>query len=378
MTEMTMRTRGTRRHARAVRRSCRAPSRSVLGAGAVVLALAWLQAAAPAAVAGQTGGQLFTPTHDCGSPAGVLITALATSDPYTVSAPGVITSWSFQHNAVAVAGLKLKVGRSSDGVNYTITGESTAGPQTPNAIDTYPARISVASGDRVGLVVGGGGCASLTMDAGDTVVGVAIDVLPNTTAAFSLIQSGLKFPVAAYVEPDADADGFGDETQDQCLGDPNTHGPCTSTPPPPPPPPPHDTTPPALSSSPTNVRPSRAGLISFYVTSDENATGRATATVSVPGAARLIRFAARRVTLAARVPTRVTLSLSKKNAASLRRALSTGRALTARVTVAVQDAAGNVSSRKLALRLRSVPRRSRHGTIVSPATPQQRHRQKQR
>jgi uncharacterized membrane protein YgcG len=36
--------------------------------------------------------------------------------------------------------------------------------------------------------------------------------------------------VSAVVEPDADGDGYGDETQDGCPTDPSTHGPC---PPPP-------------------------------------------------------------------------------------------------------------------------------------------------
>ena len=41
--------------------------------------------------------------------------------------------------------------------------------------------------------------------------------------------------VAATIEPDADGDGFGDETQDQCPSQPGTQGQCVSTPPPPPP-----------------------------------------------------------------------------------------------------------------------------------------------
>jgi hypothetical protein len=39
----------------------------------------------------------------------------------------------------------------------------------------------------------------------------------------------------ATVEPDADGDGFGDETQDQCPSQAGTQGQCVSTPPPPPP-----------------------------------------------------------------------------------------------------------------------------------------------
>ena len=321
------------------------------------LALAWLGVAAPAAAAGQTVGQLFPPTHDCGKPAGVTVTALqtgvASGNSYTVAAPGVITSWSFQNSAVTVVGLKLKVGRPAGGVNYLITAESAAGPQTPNAVNTYPARIPVAADDRIGIAVGGGGCAAQTMDAADTWVGIAFDVLPNTTAPFDESPAALKFPIAAYVEPDADADGFGDESQDQCPADPSTHGPCPT------PSPPRDATAPVLSSSATSVRPSRTGSISFLVSSDEDATGSATATVNRPGTARPIRFAPRRLTLSAGVPTRITLTLSRRKSATLRRALSTRRPLKAKVALAVKDAAGNASSRKLTLRLRRAPQEQR-------------------
>ena len=37
--------------------------------------------------------------------------------------------------------------------------------------------------------------------------------------------------VAATIEPDADGDGFGDETQDQCPSQKTTQGPCDNTPP---------------------------------------------------------------------------------------------------------------------------------------------------
>jgi hypothetical protein len=41
--------------------------------------------------------------------------------------------------------------------------------------------------------------------------------------------------VAASIEPDADGDGFGDETQDACPSQAGTQGQCVSNPPPPPP-----------------------------------------------------------------------------------------------------------------------------------------------
>jgi len=52
------------------------------------------------------------------------------------------------------------------------------------------------------------------------------DAAVGTTSAYSTIAAAL--PVSAVVEPDADGDGYGDETQD-CLAHPGTHGPCDFT-----------------------------------------------------------------------------------------------------------------------------------------------------
>ena len=41
---------------------------------------------------------------------------------------------------------------------------------------------------------------------------------------------GFLLNLAATVEPDADHDGFGDETQDQCATDGTTQGPCPVAP----------------------------------------------------------------------------------------------------------------------------------------------------
>jgi hypothetical protein len=95
------------------------------------LAIAWaggalaVAALAAPAVAATTVGQLFTPTGtDCVGPITAFQTGVASGNSYSVPAPGVITSWSFQENSQTVGGLKLKVGRSPDGTNYTIVGES--------------------------------------------------------------------------------------------------------------------------------------------------------------------------------------------------------------------------------------------------------------
>jgi hypothetical protein len=73
-------------------------------------------------------------------------------NPYTVAAAGVITSWSFQTGSSAVPGLKLKVARPQSALgSYLFIGESAAGAQTPNAVNTYPANIPVRAGDTIGI-----------------------------------------------------------------------------------------------------------------------------------------------------------------------------------------------------------------------------------
>ena len=51
------------------------------------------------------------------------------------------------------------------------------------------------------------------------------DVLPPTMGTFARTPD-LQLNVSAILEPDADGDGFGDETQDQCPTDASTQGPC--------------------------------------------------------------------------------------------------------------------------------------------------------
>jgi Ca2+-binding RTX toxin-like protein len=101
-------------------------------------------------------GQNFAPTACTG---GTTFTALqfrsGEGNPYTVAAAGVITSWSFQTGSSAVPGLKLKVARPQSALaSYLFIGESAAGAQTPNAVNTYPANIPVQAGDIIGIYFG--------------------------------------------------------------------------------------------------------------------------------------------------------------------------------------------------------------------------------
>jgi Ca2+-binding RTX toxin-like protein len=144
-----------------------------------------------------------------------------------VPSAGVITSWSFKDASPIVSGLKLKVARPTP-VNVTIIGESAApAVRTQNQLNgPYPTRIPVQANDVIGIYTSGSGlCSISTSNTSDQFVYISGDQPVNTTTGFTNGNS-FKFPVTATVEADADSDGFGDETQDFCMTDATTQGPC--------------------------------------------------------------------------------------------------------------------------------------------------------
>jgi hypothetical protein len=100
----------------------RRPNRAASPALIVTILALLLTPSARAATV--TVGQLFMPTgsNTCGGTD--LQATVASGTPYVVSAPGVITSWSFQTDATTPAGLKLKVAHSAGGSSYTIVAET--------------------------------------------------------------------------------------------------------------------------------------------------------------------------------------------------------------------------------------------------------------
>lgn len=106
---------------------------------------------------------------------------------------------------------------------------------TPAATETYlPAD---ANGDRAGIPIAQGEFLGVWMQkqafaftdspSGSQYVRLAGDVF-NTQRAYSPF-SGFRLLVAAVIEPDADADKYGDETQDECPSDAARHkAPCAA------------------------------------------------------------------------------------------------------------------------------------------------------
>jgi hypothetical protein len=180
-----------------------------------------------------TLGQTFSPNPSTSCDG---YTWVVTSSPGVVHAApsdGVITSWSHQAGSTVGGTLKLKVLRPTGGNSYAAIGED--GPRAPAAgvLNTWPTRVPVRQGDKIGLVgIGALPCRSGVVDWSLRAVGG--DLAVGSAATFDG-SSDRMLDLSAVLEADADGDGYGDTTQDLCPTDPTTQGQCRTAEPPTPP-----------------------------------------------------------------------------------------------------------------------------------------------
>jgi hypothetical protein len=136
--------------------------------------------------------------------------------------------------------MALKVFRATGTPHVWLTVANTSLQTLPAAsgLHTYEVRVPVLVGDIVGLRgQGTGGCAQQTSNAADTWEYFTGTDIPPGSAGTYIASTGWLWNIQAKLEPDADGDGYGDETQDACPTNAGTQGSCS-----PPPPPPPDTT----------------------------------------------------------------------------------------------------------------------------------------
>jgi hemolysin type calcium-binding protein len=158
----------------------------------------------------------------------------ATGNSYTVPpGGGVITSWRTSLTAGSLQE-KLRVFTGNAGA-VTPVAESALESVSSGGTPTFLTRIPVAGGEFLGLSAMGSstGCANSGAAAGD-VIGVASPSGPVGQSEAVLATGGNALVnVAANLEPDADKDLFGDETQDLSPSDAATQAAtaCPSKPP---------------------------------------------------------------------------------------------------------------------------------------------------
>lgn len=197
--------------------------------GALTVGLAVLAAASAAAPASGaiTLGQTTSSNTACAAPNTLDVqTAAGPGVPsYTVPAGGgVIVSWQHQARQIAGAQLKLKVLRPTSALagaaTFTVVGES-AFQGVPQAISySFPVRIPVQAGDRIGLVTASNAATSPpACNIGTAVPADEVYEGADFTSSGTLNPfNTFRLNIAATMEPDTDGDGFGDESQDNCKG----------------------------------------------------------------------------------------------------------------------------------------------------------------
>jgi hypothetical protein len=160
--------------------------------------------------------------------------------------------------------------------------------------------------------------------------------------------TGYRLNVTGRLEADADEDGYGDETQDDCPASAGTTSGCQ---PPPGGSAPADTTPPAakLASRRDSIRD---GRIALWVTATEAATVTARGTLSIGAPARLYRLRTATSKVVANKRERMLLRLSRKARRAARRALKRRKRAQVRVSVTLRDTAGNAGAAKRSVRLK--------------------------
>ena len=141
---------------------------------------------------------------------------------------GVVVRW----RVLAVGPAALFVARytGDDTVLRTATTEF-ANPTSLSNAETFPTRLPIKAGERVGIMID-----DVTQIAGGPNPVADTDFFESfpSTAGPTLADNPDQPAEAAYnadIEPDADGDGYGDETQDACPTSAATQSPCPISPP---------------------------------------------------------------------------------------------------------------------------------------------------
>jgi hypothetical protein len=151
----------------------------------------------------------------------ILLVSLANAPgnplPATIPSGGVITRWSFSLGLPSEIPLSetLRIFRPTGASKqFQVIGES-APTSVTSGTQTFSTRIPVQAGDLISaLAAAGGSTGSVFCETG--VAGDRVGVAPVGSTVTASEEEGLQNPIVVFVEPDADKDGYGDETQDKC------------------------------------------------------------------------------------------------------------------------------------------------------------------
>jgi hypothetical protein len=199
--------------------------------------------AAAAVTVGSPLGARANLVTTCRSSAGCTATAAALGGrPVAIGEDGVIVRWRLRSASRGTAALRVL--RPSSGGAFA--GVRTGPPQRlairpragRDARYVFAARIPVERGDVLAVDLGRGPAAVFHLRGGPGYAALSFEpaLAASEPRAPTRALDGAELLLNADIEPDADGDGFGDETQDNCPSIPNdqTTNPCPSTAVPPP------------------------------------------------------------------------------------------------------------------------------------------------
>jgi hypothetical protein len=308
-----------------------------------VLGLAGLAGSADAAT--QIGKVVVDPTPGAGCM--FCATAQLTVNPsatYAMPTDGVLTSWRFRANGQAgTAHLRVYRPAATPG-QFELVAKT---PDHPFALDeeaTVPARVPVKADDRIGVGVAGPAGVVLTSDYNDH-TGAFDFFAPVGSVAGTSPTGGHRVNIAATLEPDADKDGFGDESQDGCPSDPATRATCAA------PPPAVDTSAPILALAAPRKESVKQRRLHVYAKSNDAAAGVVTGRVRIGRSAKSYRLRQANPSLAAGSRTKIVVRIPKRALLAIRAALRTARKPNARLTLVARDSAGNTTKAVKKIRL---------------------------
>ncbi len=270
---------------------------------------------------------------------------------------GVIVRWRVRSGpaSASTAAVKLRLrllhqnsmGAEAGGASET---EFVSLPLAEPGVHVFPARLPVAAGDQIGVdslssntSMGPAEPPIVYVESGiGTPATWTPSLLPGETRAPNgFPTSSMEVLLNADIEPDADRDGYGDETQDGCPSDPTRHGPCAAP----------DRTPPQISLTYKSRQdfPRKRSVI-VNLSSNESATASANGQLEIFKKRRAIvglSGATATISPASKLALRIGITKTARRAAG--RALAHGHRVAVRVSVSAKDAAGNQSSAAVAV-----------------------------
>jgi hypothetical protein len=154
----------------------------------------------------------------------------APGNPLPAASPvsGVLTKWLIDvaPGLPEPAPVTLKTLRPVSGTEtLLVTGESQGTINVGNNV--FGVRIPIEAGDRLGIKGTSSLGTPVCTTSGESTFGFFFaETSPGSTNLYGKTEGPYRIPVHGFVEPDADNDGFGDETQDQCPQNGSVQGPC--------------------------------------------------------------------------------------------------------------------------------------------------------